>query len=158
MAAAASACRVRAILAVTGLGVAILVGCGRSDRGIAVTAPKPVGAKAAACATLIARLPDDLAIDGHRKTTRPKSPYTAAFGAPPVIVRCGAAIPTYSPTADVLVVGGIEWLVLPDGTSTQRFVSFHHELTVDVTVTLPQLPANVLPPVTAILNVLVPPR
>jgi len=113
---------------------------------------------AAACAALIHRLPDDLAVGGHRRATSPSSPYVAAFGSPPVVVRCGGAIPRYSPTADVLVIQGVDWVVIPKGKSTNQFVSFHSTLPVEVTVTLPELPANVLPPVTALLTELAPAR
>ena len=144
--------RPRAVAALAGIvGLATLAGCGSSNR-VAVDAPRPTGQIASACANLIARLPDDLAVGERRRPTRPTSPYTAAFGDPPVIVRCGVAIPRYDPTADVLTVGGVEWLLLPGGSnSRQRFLAYHSDLRVEVTVDAPELPANVLPPVSTLV-------
>ena len=65
---------------------------------------------ASACAALGPALPASL--DGQdRRDTRPDSSLTAAWGAPPIVLRCGVPRPAaYEPTAAVVEVEGVAWL------------------------------------------------
>ena len=55
-------------------------------------------------------LPGEL--DGQdRRETRPDSPLTAAWGDPPIVLRCGVPRPAaYNPTATLVEVDGVAWL------------------------------------------------
>jgi hypothetical protein len=61
------------------------------------------------CARLIAALPDSL--DGHeRRETRPRPDATAAWGDPPIVLRCGVGVPAaYRPTSQLFTVNGVDW-------------------------------------------------
>jgi hypothetical protein len=65
---------------------------------------------AAGCARLAAALPDSL--DGHaRRKTTPRSVTTAAWGDPPIVMRCGVGVPAaYSPVSEQYVINGVAWL------------------------------------------------
>jgi hypothetical protein len=65
---------------------------------------------AAACARLGQKLPTRL--DGrHTRVTSPRSPRVAAWGNPPVVMRCGVALPAgYDPhSASTVTVDGVPW-------------------------------------------------
>lgn len=76
-----------------------------------VTVREPPGAPAPACTRLNRMLPEDL--DGRgRRETRPTSARTAAWGEPPVVLRCGVPRPAgLSATSEVLEVDGVEWFL-----------------------------------------------
>ena len=63
------------------------------------------------CARLHSRLPDDL--DGRdRRDTSPVSKRTAAWGQPPVVLRCGVGRPAgLTATSQVLEVQDVEWFL-----------------------------------------------
>ena len=71
--------------------------------------PRPSPPARAACASLVADLPDRL--DGQaRRTTVPSSGLTAAWGDPAIILRCGVDVPAaYGPTAELSTVNGVDW-------------------------------------------------
>lgn len=121
----------------------LLAGCGA--RGVAVSAPSPVGTVATGCAALIAGLPDDVVLGGHRVETRPRSAYTAAFGSPPVTLRCGAPRPAFDPTDDVVVVDGVQWLHLPASGDAENLVAWKSPTLLAVRIPHTYLPADVLP-------------
>jgi hypothetical protein len=127
-----------------------LAGCG-AGTGIHLAAPKPTGAVATSCAALITALPDDVVIGGHRRGTDPASPYTAAFGDPAVTVRCGVGNVKYDPTSNVVAVNGVDWLTLTDNDHERRYLSYQTPFRVEVTIPAKYLPANVLPPISALL-------
>ncbi len=97
-------------MAITVAGAMLLAGCSGSVR---VEPPEPVPdeATSAACATFTAALPEVLPTAGERRATSPDSPLTAAYGDPPVAVRCGVPRPTaLTPTSLLVTVDGIDWL------------------------------------------------
>ena len=83
---------------------------------------------------------------------QPPSPYTAAFGAPAVIVRCGVSVRSFDPTSDVLTVDGVDWLQLTPKRGVQDFVSYRSHLIVEVLIPRRYLPADILPPLSNELN------
>lgn len=96
--------RVAACLAVPTL----LAGCARP---VAVPPPQPPDEAAAACAGFVAALPGSLATVGERREVDPRSDLTAAYGDPPVSIRCGVPQPAaLTPTATLVTVDGVDWL------------------------------------------------
>ncbi|MEV0280094.1 DUF3515 domain-containing protein [Streptomyces sp. NPDC050610] len=117
-----SARRLPALLAAVVL-TAALSGCSAAD-GSAVPAPTPSGEQAGPCRALHKKLP--ATVNGmKRRTTAPVSDFTAAWGDPPIVLRCGVNRPLvvtpgykrYNPNADTVEIGGVEWLPerQPDG-------------------------------------------
>ena len=91
-------------------------------------------------------------IGEHRRNTDPSSPYTAAFGEPAVTVRCGVGNVAYDPTSNVVTVNGVGWLTLTDNNHERRYLSYQTPFRVEVTIPASYLPANVLPPISALLT------
>jgi hypothetical protein len=86
--------------------VLLLAGCSG-----AVKTTLPPDAADPACAGVVGALPKTLLGQGRRDTD-PKSPALAAWGDPPIIVRCG--VPTPGPTTDqCTAVNGIDWVAQP---------------------------------------------
>ncbi|HEX6887660.1 MAG TPA: DUF3515 family protein [Candidatus Nanopelagicales bacterium] len=72
--------------------------------------PAPSGDMAVACAAFTAALPASLSTVGARREVIPDSSLTAAYGDPPVSVRCGAPRPAaLSATSMLVTVDGIDW-------------------------------------------------
>jgi hypothetical protein len=75
-----------------------------------VPPPDPDAAAVAACASFVAALPDELITVGARRDVDPPSELTAAYGDPPVAVRCGVPTPAaLTDTATLVTVEGINW-------------------------------------------------
>jgi hypothetical protein len=90
--------------------VILLAGCARAV-SVAPPDPAPDATTAAACAAFTAALPDALESAGDRRGTSPESPLTAAYGDPPVAVRCGVPAPAaLTPTSLLVSVDGVDWL------------------------------------------------
>ena len=67
------------------------------------------------CARLVAALPDRVG-GGERRDTDPASRLTAAWGDPPLVLRCGVERPPgLSPTSDVLEVEAVDWFLVESG-------------------------------------------
>jgi hypothetical protein len=124
--------------------VAVLVGVGvwwlfASGNAVAVTPPTPASqAVTAACTALTSGLPQTVDRQ-HRQNTTPRSPLTAAWGSPAIILSCGVPEPTvlvpgsknYDPTADEAYVNGVAWLIERDSTQT-RFTAANRAVYVEV--------------------------
>lgn len=95
-----------ATLALSTSGLLVLAGCGRD---VAVTPPAQGEDAATVCSSLAAALPATL--DGaSRRTVTPAVPATAAWGDPPMVLRCGVPRPAaFSPTSLVTSVDGVDW-------------------------------------------------
>jgi hypothetical protein len=117
-----------------------------------VAVPTPTGAVAASCRSLVAALPDDLVLGQHRVTATPASPYTAAFGSPPVTVRCGGPLPAHQPTSLVENVNGVDWLLLPTSHDTEHYVAYTAATHLAVDIPHAYLPANVLPALSPLVS------
>lgn len=110
--------------------VLLLVGC--AARPVAVDPPEPAAdpTVARACEAFAAALPASLGTVGGRRTVQPDSPLTAAYGDPPVSVRCGVPDPSaLTATATLVDVDGVAW--------------FPEELTAGWVMTTVGLAANV---------------
>jgi hypothetical protein len=112
------------------------------SRPVGVEAPaSPAPDVAAACAGFTAALPAELSTVGERRDVTPESDLTAAYGDPPVGVRCGVPEPTaLEATSTLVTVDGIDWLPeeLTDG---WRLTSIGRIANVEVTVPTEQGPA-----------------
>jgi len=101
-------------------------------------------AAVATCQALNAELPDETAA-GRRWQVSPDNGTTAAWGSPPVTLRCGTAPPSgYDQTATVAEVGGVRWLPVVQETGTDFLLL---ERPVGLQVSVPdqyQPPAEVL--------------
>lgn len=110
----------------------VLTGC---SRGLAVPTPDPLpeGAGAYACANFKSNLPDEVV--GQTVTaTDPRSSFTAAWGDPSIVVRCGVPVPAaLEPTSQLVTVDGIDWL--PEQLERgYLFTTVGRELNIEVTV------------------------
>ena len=117
----------------------LLAACSRPVEVAAPASPAPD--VAAACAAFTAALPTELSTVGERREVTPESDLTAAYGDPPVGVRCGVPEPTaLQPTSTLVTVDGIDWLPeeLTDG---WRLTSIGRIANVEVTVPTEQGPA-----------------
>lgn len=90
----------------------------------------------AACARLLDTLPER--IDGRRprEITRAPADQAAAWGDPPVVLRCGVEPPPVAPDAQLITVDGVTWVAAERGrtvrwTSTDRAVPVEIQIPVD---------------------------
>jgi hypothetical protein len=84
----------------------LLAGC---TRDVAVTPPATSAATTEVCTALAAALPASIA-GTERRTVTPATATTAAWGDPPIVLRCGVAQPAaFLPTSLVTTVDGVEW-------------------------------------------------
>lgn len=90
------------------MAAAAAVSCSSGPGAVEVTAAPT--AHAEACRRFAERLPRDLGRDVRRRDTTPESPHVAAYGDPPIIIRCGAPATTAFETGDPLLnVNGVSW-------------------------------------------------
>ncbi|WP_433160156.1 DUF3515 domain-containing protein [Kribbella sp. CA-247076] len=96
----------RVLLAV--LGLILLAGCSPGPVRVAVPSPGPE--VATACGPLMEALPAKV-LDGERRDTEPVSPFTAAYGDPPIEVTCGVSAPAGMAQAQsqCFEVNGVGW-------------------------------------------------
>ncbi len=117
----------------------LLAACSRPVEVDAPASPPPE--IAAACAAFTAALPAELSTVGERRDVTPESDLTAAYGDPPVGIRCGVPEPSaLQPTSTLVTADGIDWLPeeLTDG---WRLTSIGRVANVEVTVPTEQGPA-----------------
>jgi hypothetical protein len=116
--------------------VAPLAGCaGGSSGPVSVTVPDPGTSARAHCAALAKALPRTVGSQPARATT-PASPLAAAWGADPIVLRCGVAEPAElvtDPTADAVWINGVNWL-FQRYTGGVRYFTTDRSLYVEVTV------------------------
>ena len=100
---------VRSVPAVTA-AVVLSGACTAGDDLPAVAVTAVPTAATAACERFAKSLPGDLGDDLPRRATEPAGPHVAAYGDPPVVVRCGApASAAYEPGAQLFDVNGVDW-------------------------------------------------
>jgi hypothetical protein len=98
----------RSHLTATAFGtLLVLGGCGVGPVDVEPFEAEPGSERA--CAALVDALPDVVS-DAVRRDVVPASERTAAWGDPPVVLRCGVPLPAeYRPDAQLLDVEGIGW-------------------------------------------------
>ncbi|TDD65962.1 DUF3515 domain-containing protein [Jiangella aurantiaca] len=135
-----------AILLATGLA-----GCGYGAVDVEPHEPEPGSADV--CTALQDALPDTVD-DAVRRDVDPSSEYVAAWGQPPIVLRCGVPMPaSYRPDAQLFDVDGVGWLA-DEGEGGIFFTAVDREILVEVAVPDDYAPeANVLADLaTAILD------
>ena len=92
----------------------LLVGTGCSTAHVTVAMPSPsTRDAAAACDAWADALPSTL-VDQVVRETHPDSPLVAAYGDPPIVLRCGVARPeALEPTSQLVSVNGVDWFPEP---------------------------------------------
>lgn len=123
------------------IALVILLGAGCwSGDYTGPTEPSPSGAAARDCRSLESRLPEK--VEGRESLTyEPSSALTAAWGDPPIELRCGVPRPQvlsprsedYNPLADAVEVNGVSWL-LEERSDGYRFTTTDRTAFVELTV------------------------
>lgn len=112
-----------------------------SGDAVAVDVPRTASASAqSACAALTKGVPQTVNNE-NRRDTAPGSPMTAAWGDPPITLRCGVPEPeilrpgskSYNPTADEAYIDGVAWLIEKTGDG-YRFTAAQRAVYVEVDV------------------------
>jgi hypothetical protein len=101
-------------------GVLLLAGCSGSGHSVDVDGPPLSGARARACADLLGALPDH--VDDQARMSVRGTGYTAAWGDPPIELRCGVPKPAqFDRYAACQTVNGVDWFI-PESQQTGRAV------------------------------------
>jgi len=119
-----------------------VAGCS-GDGGTTVAAPRPDAKTAPLCRALHKVLPAE--VDGrHRADPEPRSAYTAGWGNPAIILRCGIVRPPkmvdpkvaqgQDPDAIAGGVNGVDWLIEKESDGTWRFTTSGRRAYVQVTL------------------------
>ncbi|WP_019876400.1 DUF3515 domain-containing protein [Sporichthya polymorpha] len=122
--------------------LALTTACGEDGlSAVDVSVPVSSGDVGAICARLEQALPATVD-NGERRDTSPRSDRTAAWGEPPVLLRCGVERPTALTSTSMLnTVNGIDWLAeTRDGANV--FTSVGRAAYIEVVV-----PSTLQPPV-----------
>ena len=89
----------------------LLVAAGCGSGSVAVDAPHLTGTPARACRRLVDALPSTVA-DQHRREAQTGEGYGAAFGDPPIVLRCGVPKPAgFDKFATCQVTDGVGWFI-----------------------------------------------
>ncbi|MEU6573789.1 DUF3515 domain-containing protein [Streptomyces sp. NPDC046805] len=110
-------------------------GCSSAGGGATVEVPTPDAKAAGSCRNLHTALPPKL--DGlDRDDPGPRSVYTAGWGSPAIILRCGVERPKEmnDPEADGVGVNGVDWLLQKQDDGSFRFTTTLREAYVEVTI------------------------
>jgi Protein of unknown function (DUF3515) len=93
------------------VGAAVLVACGGPSTVTVTPTPAPTGTDRTGCLTLSRALPGTIGVGLHRRTVEPTSPFTAAWGSPPVALSCGVTglARSYRPDVTLAEVNGVGW-------------------------------------------------
>lgn len=114
-------------LGIAGVGL-VLAACASS---VQIPEPSPGPQAVHTCRDLHRMLPDRLD-DMRRRPTEPQSQLLAAWGSPPVALRCGVAEPSgLRPTSRLVTVEGVDWLPEPSAAPT-RFTTVGRAVHVQV--------------------------
>ncbi len=118
-----------------------LAGCSFGGGTGSVAVPRPDAAAAKLCRALHRVLPGKM--EGQARTTaRPVSDYTAAWGSPAVVLRCGVPRPDvltpgnahYNPTTAAVEVDGVSWVPTKLSDGDVRCVTASRAAFVEVTI------------------------
>jgi hypothetical protein len=118
-----------------------VAGCSSSDDSATMAVPTPDTKTAGLCRSLHRVLPKKL--DGRsRNDPEPRSAYTAGWGSPAIILRCGVTRPPKMVDPDVAKgddphamtggVNGVDWLMEIEGDGTYRLTTANREAYVEL--------------------------
>jgi hypothetical protein len=86
-----------------------LAGCGTG--AVAISSPALSGRDAAACRTLVRALPATVS-DQKQRQVQPPDAYGAAWGDPPIVLRCGVGKPAgFDKFSSCQVTNGVGWFI-----------------------------------------------
>ena len=126
------------------LCLAGLSACGEAK--VAVPVPTPNAKDAAICQKLLPSLPEKIA-DQAKRLVSGAPDLTAAWGDPPISLRCGVVKPAdLEPTSSLITVNGIDWFA-EELSAGWRFTSMNTFVFVEVTV-----PKNYSPEANALVD------
>lgn len=112
----------------------MLGGCSDGGAAVAVDVPVSSGDIGALCDRMEQALPSKVD-DAERRDTTPETARTAAWGDPPVVLRCGVGRPEgLTITAQLNTVNGIDWLVEPTPGGGHVFTSVGRAAYVEIVV------------------------
>ena len=112
-------------------------GCGYGSVDVEVDSPQPGSEQV--CRALLDALPE-VVDDAVRRDVEPETGRTAAWGSPPVVLRCGMPLPAdYQPDAQLIDLNGVGWLPV-DGEGGTFFSATDREVIVEVSVPEEYLP------------------
>ncbi|HEX6471404.1 MAG TPA: DUF3515 domain-containing protein [Streptosporangiaceae bacterium] len=133
-----------------------LTACGPGRVELPPPAPAPRAVRL--CAALHDRLPATLH-GRQRRSTRPRSELTAAWGSPAIALRCGVPRPAaMRPTSELVTVNGIAWFPRPPDRPV-TFTAVGRAAYVEVTVPAAYAPAgDVLIELTPAITAAIPPK
>ncbi|GAB3686850.1 DUF3515 domain-containing protein [Nocardiopsis oceani] len=117
-----------------GAAVAVaLVSTGCGNQTVQMQPPETDGQTAEVCADLVADLPDTL-MDQERAALQPESEIMAAWGDPPIGLRCGVPRPSALELDSTLEeINGVAWLPQPEDDPT-LYTAVEREAFVELTV------------------------
>lgn len=133
-----------------------LTGCGSGAVEVPPPAPGPTTVRL--CAALHGRLPATLHGES-RRTTRPESALTMAWGSPAIALRCGVPRPVaMRQTSELVTVNGISWFPQPRDRPV-TFTAVGRQAYVEVTVPASYAPqGDVLVELTSAIKAALPPK
>ncbi len=103
-------------------------------RPVEVSPPEAAPDISSACARFTAALPQEIDTAGDLRDTTPESDLTAAYGDPPVGIRCGVPTPTtLAPTSTLVRIDEIDWYP-EELTAGWRLTSVGRQANVEITV------------------------
>lgn len=109
----------------------MLTSCGLGTVDVNEFEPEPGSADA--CARFFDDLPETLG-NAVRREVSVDDPLAAAWGSPPIVLRCGVGLPAaYRPDAQLFEVDGVSWLA-EDGEGGRFFTSVQRQVLVEVAV------------------------
>ena len=127
----------------------LLAGAGCDD-SVEVSDPGAKGRARAACTSLVRALPGHVSDQPRRRTTG--SRLGAAWGDPPILLRCGVGRPEdYDPATGCQTADGLDWYVPAKGMTDQSVDVVMTTIGRDPRVEL-TLPAQYRPPVGAMVD------
>ena len=131
--------------------MACLILAGGCTTSVEVDPPELSGADAAACADLVDGLPDQVA-DELRRSVEPDDRAAAAWGDPPIVLRCGVPRPGgFDELSTCQITNGVAWYI-PDEQITGAAVDIVMTTigrSPDVEV---RIPADYFPPADAMVD------
>ena len=144
--------RRRPVLANAGAVSCLLMLAGGCTSTVEVDAPALSGGDASACADLVAALPDRVA-GQPRRPVEPDDRAAAAWGDPPVVLRCGVPEPSgFDELSTCQITNGVAWFI-PDEQITGQAVDIVMTTigrSPDVEV---RIPADYFPPADTMVDV-----
>ncbi|MFI5805416.1 DUF3515 domain-containing protein [Streptomyces sp. NPDC051561] len=124
------------IPAAAALLLSAAVACSSTDVTAASAVPTPPAAIAGYCKALHKELPEKVMDDVARRDLPARSPFTAGWGDPAIVLRCGIDRPEKvgDPKANGVEVNGVWWVVDDRGEDGMRFISAYREAYVELLV------------------------